>query len=140
MVIFIVIYCVVLEQFVEEQHNIEALPGETVTLVTELPEPGLDVTWLKDNVPLSMSDEKYHTTNKDCFYELMIPQVTVEDCGEYKVQGGGHEFAVLLNVNGWSLIMFLQLNSLFLVFTHFVLNNANISHSCALQDKNITLN
>ena len=97
------LYCIVLcvsEQFVEEQQNIEALPGETVTLITELPESELEVTWLKDNVPLSMSDEKYQTTNKDCFYELVIPNVTVEDCGEYKVQGGGHESAVLLNVNG----------------------------------------
>ena len=91
---------VVSEQFIEEQQNLEALPGETVTLITELPESGLEVTWLKDNVPILMSDEQYQTTNKDCFYELVIPNVTIEDSGEYKVQGGGHESAVLLNVNG----------------------------------------
>ena len=125
MVTFTIIYHVVSEQFVEEQQNIEALPGETVTLITELHEPGLEVTWLKDNIPLSVSDEKYHAANKDCFYELMIPDVTVEDCAEYKVQGGGHESTVLLNVNGGSLNMMLQLNPLFLVFTEFVLNIAN---------------
>ena len=74
-----------------------------MTLFTKLPESGLEVTWFKDNVPLSISDEKYHTTNKDFFYELVISNVTVEDGGEYKVQGRGHESAVLLHVNGWSL-------------------------------------
>ena len=84
------------------QENVEALPGETVTLITELPEAGLEVTWLKDNVPLSIGNGKYETINKDCSYELVIPDVTVEDGGEYKVQGRGHESSVLLNVNGWS--------------------------------------
>ena len=88
-----------------------------MTLITELLESELEVTWLKDNVPLSMSDAKYQTTNKDFFYELMIPNVTVEDYGECKVQGGGHESAVLLNVNGWSLNIILQLNLLLLVLT-----------------------
>ena len=82
------------------QDNVEALPGETVTLITELPEPGLDVTWLKDNVPLSMTDEKYETTNKDCSYELVIPDVTMEDGGEYKIQGGGYESSVSVTVTG----------------------------------------
>ena len=84
------------------QENVEALPGENVTLITELPESGLEVTWLKDNVPLSQIGGKYETINKDCSYELVIPDVTVEDGGEYKVQGGGYESSVLLNVNGWS--------------------------------------
>ena len=91
-----------------------------MTLITELPESGLEVTWFKDNVPLSISDEKYHTTNKDFFYELVIPNVTVEDGGEYKVQGGGHESAVLLHVNGWSLNIILQLNLLLLVLKQLV--------------------
>ena len=73
-----------------------------MTLITELPESGLDVTWLKDNVPLSIGDGKYETISKDCSYELVIPDVKVEDGGEYKVQGGGYESSVLLNVNGWS--------------------------------------
>ena len=88
--------------FTDLQENVEALPGEIVTLITELPESGLEVTWLKDNVALSIGDGKYEAINKDCSYELVIPDVKVEDGGEYKVQGGGHESSVLLNVNGWS--------------------------------------
>ena len=89
-----------IEQFTEEHANAEALPGETVTLITELPEPGLEVTWLKDNVPLSMTDGKYETVNNDCSYEITIPDVKVEDGGEYRVEGGGYESTVSLTVKG----------------------------------------
>ena len=88
------------EQFTKEQEIAEALLGETVTLMAELPETGLEVTWLKDNVPLSQISGKYETINKDCSYELVIPDVTVEDVGEYKVQGGGYESTVPLTVHG----------------------------------------
>ena len=91
---------VFLKQFIDEQENVEALPGETVTIITELPEAGLEVTWLKDNVPLSLTDEKYETVNKDTSYELIIPDVTGEDAGEYKVQGGGFESKISLTVTG----------------------------------------
>ena len=77
------------------------MPGETVTLITELPEPGLEVTWLKDNVPLSVTDGKYETVNNDCSYEITIPDVKVEDGGEYRVEGGGYESTVALTVRGW---------------------------------------
>ena len=83
-----------------QEQNVKAIPRETVTLITELPESGLEVTWLKDNVPLSMIDTKYETINKDCSYELVIPDVTAEDAGDYKVQGGGFESVVPLIVNG----------------------------------------
>ena len=76
------------------------MPGETVSLITELPESGIEVTWLKDNVPLSILDGKYETINKDTSYELIIPDVTVEDSGEYKVQGGGYEATMPFIVNG----------------------------------------
>ena len=88
------------EQFTNEQENIEALPGETVKLITELPEPGLEITWFKDNVPLSMIDGKYETTNKDCSYQLLVADVTTEDGGSYTVQGGGFEYTVSLSVLG----------------------------------------
>ena len=71
-----------------------------MTLITELPESELEVTWFKDSVPLSMTDGKYETVNKDCSYELVIPDVTVEDGGEYKVQGGGYEASIALTVTG----------------------------------------
>ena len=82
------------------QNNIEAHPGETVTLITELQESGLDVTWLKDNVQLSLSDGKYETINQDTSYSLLIPNVSVEDGGEYKIEGGGRESTVLVSVKG----------------------------------------
>ena len=91
---------VISEQFTNEQENVDALPGETATLITELPEPGLEVTWLKDNVPLSMIDGKYETVNKDCSYQLVVADVTAEDNGSYTVQGGGYESTVLLSVLG----------------------------------------
>ena len=84
------------EQFTNEQENVDAFPGETVKLITELPESGLEVTWLKDNVPLSMIDVKYETINKDCSYQLLVANVTSEDSG----QGGGFESRVSLSVLG----------------------------------------
>ena len=93
-------FLTILEQFTEIQENVEALPGESVTLITELPEAGLEVTWLKDNSPLSIVDGKYETINKDCYYQLFVPNVTVEDSGEYIVKGNGHESKVKLIING----------------------------------------
>ena len=94
----------ILDQFTDIQENVEALPGESVTLITELPEGGLDVVWFKDNVPLSMTDEKYETVSHDCSYEITIPDVKVEDGGEYRVEGGGYESTVSLTVKGWCFI------------------------------------
>ena len=76
------------------------MPGETETLITELPKAGLEVTWMKDNVPLSITDEKYETINQDTSFQLVILDVTSEDGGEYKVQGGGFESTVALSVQG----------------------------------------
>ena len=92
--------CTLSEQLTALQQNVEALSGESVKLITELPEEGLKVTWLKDNIPLSIPDGKYATISKDTSYELVIADVTVEDGGEYKVQGGGYEATVPLIVNG----------------------------------------
>ncbi len=86
--------------FAEESVNLEAMPGETVMLMTELPEPGLEVVWLKDNVPLSLNEERYETVNEDCSYNLVIPGVGPEDSGIYTVQGGGFETSVPLTVLG----------------------------------------
>ena len=88
------------EQFTETQKNLEALPGESVTVIAELPESGLEVNWLKDNIPVSMIEGHYQTVNKDCSYELVIPEVTTDDSGEYKAQGGEYESTVSLTVNG----------------------------------------
>ena len=91
---------VISEQFTNKQENVDAFPGETVKLITELPESGLEVTWLKDNVPLSTIDGKYETINKDCSYQLLVADVTTEDSGSYAIQGGGFESKVSLSVLG----------------------------------------
>ena len=65
-----------------------------------MPKAGLEVTWMKDNIPLSITDEKYETVNQDTSYQLVIPDVTSEDGGEYKFQGGGFESTVPLSVQG----------------------------------------
>ena len=88
------------EKITEIQTNVQAVPGETVSIITELPEEGLDVVWLKDNVPLSITDAKYKTMNKDYSYQLVIPDVTVEDSAHYKLQGGEYETKVSLTVLG----------------------------------------
>ena len=88
------------EKITEIQTNVQAVPGETVSIITELREEELDVIWLKDNVPLSMIEGKFETTSKDCSYQLVIPDLTVEDGGQYQVQGGEYESIVLLTVNG----------------------------------------
>ena len=88
------------EKITEIQTNVQAVPGETVSIITELPEEGLDVIWLKDNVPLSLIEGKFETINKDYSYQLVMPDVTVEDGGQYQVQGGEYESTVLLTVNG----------------------------------------
>ena len=88
------------EQFAETQKNLEALPGGSGTVIAELPESGLEVTWLKDNIPLCMTEGNYEAINKDCSYQLIIPEVTTDDGGEYKVRGGEYESTVSLTVNG----------------------------------------
>ena len=48
-----------------------------------------------------MTDGKYQTVNHNCSYEIIIPNVKVEDGGEYRVEGGGYESTVSLTVKGW---------------------------------------
>ena len=88
------------EQVTGIQNNVEALLGETVTLITELPEAGLEVTWLKDNIPLSTTVGQYQKVNQDTSYQLLVPEVTAANEGEYLVQGGGYESRITLTVPG----------------------------------------
>ncbi len=75
--------------------------------MTELPEPGLEVAWSKDSVPLSLSEGRYQTVNRDCSYQLVIADVTTADQGIYTVQGGGYETSVPLCVVGEQRLHFL---------------------------------
>ena len=79
----------------------EALPGETVTLIFEHPEAGLDVTWFKDNIPLFMTNGKCQIVNQDSSYQSLLPEVTATDEGDYLVQAGGYESRITLTEPGW---------------------------------------
>ena len=80
--------------------NTEAIAQETVVLACELSKPGEEVIWLKNNVPLSLSDGRYETINQDCSYQLIIPNVTLDDSGEYTVQAGDLQSTGQLTVYG----------------------------------------
>ncbi len=86
--------------FTKPLDNVEALPGESVTLSMELSHSGLDVTWLKDQVPLSLADGRYQTVSQDCTYQLSIANVTVDDVGEYTVRVGELQSTAVLRVDG----------------------------------------
>ncbi len=60
----------------------------------------MEVVWLRNNEPLSLSEEKHHTVNKDCTYQIVIPEASEADSGIYTVQGGDFEAAVVLSVSG----------------------------------------
>ncbi len=90
------------EHFTEIQDNLEALPGETVALATELPEPGLEVMWYKDNVPLSLTDGQNETTNKDWSYQDAIADATMEEDVANQVEGLGVESSLQLSARGGS--------------------------------------
>ena len=87
------------EQVTGIQNNVEALPGETVTLITDLPEAGLEVTWLIDNLPLFMTDGECQIVNKDTSHPSLLPEVTAADEGDYLVQSDGSR--ITLTVPGW---------------------------------------
>ena len=66
----------------------------------EVTEPGVKVTWLKNNLPLSLTQGRFHTISKDYSHKLIIPNVTIEDIGEYTVKAGELESTAVLIVNG----------------------------------------
>ena len=76
------------------------MAGETITLTTHMSKPGMEVTWLKNNQPLSLAGGKFQTVNQGCTYELIIPHVTKDDSGEYTVEVGELQTTTQLTVFG----------------------------------------
>ena len=74
--------------------------NETVTLTCQMTKPGVNITWLKDSKPLSLTDERYEMINQDCSYQLVIPKVTINDSAEYTVKVGELQSTAILIVNG----------------------------------------
>ena len=81
-------------------HKQEAIAGETVTLTTDISKPGMEVTWLKNNQPLSLARGRFQTINQDCTYKLIIQDVTIDDNGEYTVEVGELQSTAELTVFG----------------------------------------
>ena len=71
-----------------------------MTLTNELSKPGLEVQWMKNNIPLSLGDSKYETVNQDCTYQLIIPNVTPEDDGEYTIKAGEIQSTAVVAISG----------------------------------------
>ena len=86
--------------FTSQLHNTDAIAGETVTLSAEMSKPGMEVTWLKNSMPLSLVDDTYHVVNEDNTYQLIIPNVEMNDGGEYTVKVGELQSTAQLTIFG----------------------------------------
>ena len=86
--------------FISYLENTEAAAQETVVLTCELSRPEEDVVWLKNSEPLALGDGKHVAVNQDCSYQLVIPDVTVDDSGEYTIQAGDLQSTAQLSVFG----------------------------------------
>ena len=86
--------------FTNPLENKDVIAQETVTLSCELSEPGLPVTWLKNNVPLSISEGRHEIISRDYTYSLVIPYVSKQDAGQYTVRIGEIQCTSQLAVHG----------------------------------------
>ncbi len=80
--------------------NTEATVDETVAFSCELSKPGLDVTWLRDNVPLSLGETRVRASSQDFTYQLCIANVRLDDAGEYQIRVGNLQSSAQLIVHG----------------------------------------
>ena len=81
--------------------NREATANETVEFNCEITQSGIDVVWLRNGQPLSLTEGRYQITSQDCSYQLVIPNVTTYDVGEYTIKAGEIQSTAVLTVNGW---------------------------------------
>ena len=86
--------------FTKLLENKEALFGETVEFTCEMSQTQIEVIWLRNNQPLSLSESKCQTVNQDYSYKLIIANVTEEDFGAYSVRFGQLQSTATLIVKG----------------------------------------
>ena len=84
-------------KLLEDRHTVV---GETVEFSCQMNQSGIEVTWSKDNEPLSLTEGRYKIINKDYSYQLIIPSVTVKDMGEYTIGAKDLESTAILTVHG----------------------------------------
>ena len=92
--------------FTSALQNMEALAKETVILTCELSKPDEEVVWLKNSELLSVGDGRHVAVNQDCSHQLVIPDVTVKDSGEYTILAGDLQSTAQLIVYGQFLLSF----------------------------------
>ena len=87
-------------KFTSLLENKEAFVNETVEFSCETSRRGIEVIWLKNNRPLSITEGRYQIVNRDCSYQLVIPSVTLDDSGEYSIQIDDLKSTAILTVTG----------------------------------------
>ena len=87
-------------KFTSLLENKDAFVDETVEFSCETTRTGIEVVWLKNNRPFSVTEGKYQIVNRDCSYQLIIPSVTLDDSGEYSVQIDDLKSTAILTVTG----------------------------------------
>ena len=81
----------------EDRHTVV---GETVEFSCQMTQSGIEVTWSKDNHPLSLAEGRHKIINKDCSYQLIVPSVTLKDMGEYTITAKDLQSTAILTVHG----------------------------------------
>ena len=87
--------------FARMLENREATTNQTAEFSCEITQPEIDVVWLRNRQPISLTEGRYQITSQDCSYHLVIPNVTTDDIGEYTVKAGEIQSTAFLSINGW---------------------------------------
>ncbi len=80
--------------------NQSALEEEPVTLACRLNKPAQQVTWFRDGVQISPSDERFEMRTEACNYTLSIDKSEIKDTGMFTMRVGEVESSATVIVYG----------------------------------------